>query len=204
MACRPEAPQGPHVVDVAATDASAIVVVDSGAVANADAAAESRHPPTGTYEVTARVVSDNCRPKYRSPEPWKTVVQASAEGEIAKVNIFLSAIPPSNATSAHERSDLSVEPRRETTRTTTPMPACPSYTSAQTMTITEAGPQGFTVAITVQHGDGKACSSLPPSKCTTRVEHVYRVIEALCPARCTRGLVFGRGIGGPNVDCRCP
>jgi hypothetical protein len=171
--------------------------------------AGSGYPPTGEYEITSRVVSDDCPHKYVPPSaPWRSLVQAAAEGKHAKVNVPLAAVPPSNDTRAMNRSDVIIEPRRQMKSTEIPMPACSSYARTRTMDVVESGPNGFTIAISVAYGDAIKCSSLPPSKCTTKVEHVYKLVNARCPAECTRGLVFRRGDGGPtgdvDVDCRCP
>jgi len=220
LACTPEAaPPRPPLVDLGSADSGArpsIAEADASASTEAPKvpadAGTSPYPPTGSYAITTRVISDDCRPKYTPPAPWDAIVQAGAERGVAKVNLLLSAIPPSNATSSSARSDLSVEPRRPTKRTSTPLPACASYTTAQTLEIVESGPAGFTVAISVEYGDASKCGGALPSKCTTKVEHVYKLVRSLCPAECTRGLVFRRpdagaamsGAGDAEADCRCP
>lgn len=163
----------------------------------------------GEYKVTERLVSSDCQPKFTPPsEPWTVQVQAGAEKNYAKVNVPLSAIPPSNATGSSARSDVVIEPRKPIKSTYVPMPQCPSYSLTRTMEIAEASAKSFKLLITVEHGNAIMCSALHPSKCTTKVEQVYEVVHASCAAECTRGIVFrGAGDAGAtrlDVDCRCP
>ncbi len=187
---------------------------DDGAQTAQDAG--SPYPPTGEYTVTERVVSDDCRPAYKPPEPWTASVQAGAERKYAKVNVPLVGIPSSNART-NDRSDAVIEPRKTVKETVVPFPACKAYTVTRSLDIVEASSKGFKIAVTVEHGDASQCSSTqPPSKCTTKVEQSYALTRAVCAAECTRGFVFhvrdggapgtmdGGGSAPMEADCRCP
>jgi len=224
--CAKEPAQPPPNVDVPVAngtpDAGAIPIASASATseapaldggggggANASAIASSPFPPTGEYKVTERLVSSDCQPKFTPPsEPWTVQVHAGAEKNYAKVNVPLSAIPPSNATGSSARSDVVIEPRKPIKSTYVPMPQCPSYSLTRTMEIAEASAKSFKLLITVEHGNAIMCSALHPSKCTTKVEQVYEVVHASCAAECTRGIVLrGAGDAGStrlDVDCRCP
>lgn len=214
VGCANEGARRPTQLEIRAVEGGAPTAVSPAvAVARPTASTEppdagSPYPPTGEYSVTARVVSDDCRPAYQAPaSPWSVVVQAGAERGHAKVNVPLAAVPPSSATATHARSDAVIAPRKPVSGTSVPMPACPSYTRKRTVEVVDASSTRFTIAITVEHGDATACSGLWPSKCTTKVEQTFELARAFCPAECTRGLVFRGGDGGApaaDVDCRCP
>lgn len=212
--CANEGARRPTSVEIGAVEGGAPTAVSPSVSAPRSAAsteptdAGSPYPPTGEYSVTARVVSDDCRPAYQPPTAaWSAVVQAGAERGYAKVNVPLSAVPPSSAVATNARSDAVIAPRKAVTGTTTPSPACPGYTRKRTVEVVGASSARFTIAITVEHGDASACSGVGPSKCTTKVEQSFELARAFCPAECTRGIVFRRGDGGApsaDVDCRCP
>jgi len=217
-ACAPETPPKPATVDVGAANAAPGIAVSDAAppTTTAPDAGASLYPPSGRYQVSVKVISDDCQMKYKPPQPWETIVQAGAEQRkdrtwYFKLNIALSAIPPSNATHSSARSDFVIQPKKPANKqTATPLPQCSSYQVTRTMEVTQHDNQGFTVAITVEHGDSIMCSSLQPSKCTTKIEQEYKVTENVCPAECTRGLSIKHLDGGltdPSkieADCRCP
>lgn len=164
-------------------------------------------PPTGQYEITARVVSDTCTPAYAPPEPWTTRVMAAAEGDIAKVNLVLAAIPPSTSTTSSARSDFRLEPGHSFERHLVPVVGCPDFAIDATHTMKSVAADRFTTAVEVTYGDPGAYEVPGPTKCTTVVEYDHRLVEKECSARCTRGARPRHP--GPaaeivwDVDCRC-
>jgi hypothetical protein len=177
------------------------------ATANVVAERPAEPPPTGQYEITARVVSDTCTPAYVAPEPWRARVMATAEGEIAKVNLVLAAIPPSSSTTNQARSDFRLEPGYTFQRAHKPVPACSDFARSTTHTMKSVSADGFTTAVEVVFGDADGCEVPGPTKCTTVVEYDHRVVEAECAARCTYGARPRHPGPAPeivwDVDCRC-
>lgn len=165
-------------------------------------------PPTGMYEITARVVSDTCAPTWTPPAPWRSFVQSAAEKGIAKVNLGLAAVPPSNQPTPAARSDFRIQPREPTHHTFSP-PDCAGYTAERTFEITAANKDGFTLAITVAHGAPGTCAPTFPANCTTSIEQSFRVVEPMCRAECFRGAkladpsVTDVAAQKWDVDCRC-
>src|SRR5262245_49719778 len=84
----------------------ALVACDANSPTETDA---SPFPPTGSYEVSVRVLADDCTPAYVAPATWRQQVFAAAENGAGKVNIPLSAVPPSTSTRASARSDFRME-----------------------------------------------------------------------------------------------
>lgn len=162
-------------------------------------------PPTGVYEVTARVVADTCSPAYRPPAPWRRFVAVAGEKDVAKANVPLSAIPPSSDARTAARSDLLLRPRTPLAHRFAP-PDCRGYTADRRFEVTGHSPDGFTVAISVTHGDAGACAPTFPANCTTEVEHRYALVESQCPASCYRGARPDPASEDPErmlVDCDC-
>lgn len=157
-------------IDVTALDGSAGAVV-----ATSDDAGAPVVPASGEYEVTEKVLADDCRPEFKALEPWRATVQASASAEKgeARVNIPLIGIPPLGARSGRDRMDVWIAPRRVAKAQVVPLAQCFSYVVTRSVEITEASARGFTVMVTVEHGDSMKCSSIQPAHCTTRVEQRY-------------------------------
>ncbi|MBL9100778.1 MAG: hypothetical protein JNL82_07465 [Myxococcales bacterium] len=169
-------------------------------------------PPSGLYEVTTRVVADDCTPKYTPPAATTRVrVDARAEGERARVNVPLSGLPPARSAGAAMRSDFVVVPA-------TPVKeglgdGCGP--SMREFVATAASREGFTLAITSTFGRrNEACDAAAvPQQCTTTIEQAYRVVSFECAAECHAGQKARppREDGtqwAPDervmVDCRCP
>src|SRR6185503_16395573 len=121
-ACEPAAESGP-----AKQSATAPTPAAAPSSAAAPSPAASNNPPTGTYEITARVISDDCQPAYVPPPPWRSFVVAKAAEGIVKVNAALAAIPPATDVQSSARSDLMLVPAKVVEHTTTPVLACASY-----------------------------------------------------------------------------
>lgn len=149
--------------------------------------------------------------KYAPPKPWEERVFAGAKGNQAKANIRMVAIPPSNATDgpATNRSDVVFEPPRPWKATFMPLRQCPTYTTAVSSEVKAADPRGFTVVMTVEHGEANGCSAQPPSTCTTKIERRYALVKHLCKPECTFGVKAPASAGAEaasapaEVDCRC-
>lgn len=169
-------------------------------------------PPSAVYEVTVKVVADDCAPKYTAPAPWRVRVDGKAEGEVAKVNVPLSAMPPRSDTATAQRSDFVVVPATPVTQKPS-SPVCGM--GERTIEVRGASREGFTLAITsVFPARPDGCDAAVPEKCTTKIEQVYRVVEFLCAAECYAGQkprppkADGTGYrideDRLTVDCKCP
>lgn len=180
---------------------------DAGEPAKADAGPE-KHPPTGNYEITTRIVSDTCTPAYVAPEPWRGFVQSAAEKDVAKLNIGLMAVPPSSDTRLSARSDFRLRMSEPVRHTFSP-PDCAGYTAERSFEISDANKDGFKLTITVTHGDPGTCAPTFPSNCMTKVEQSFRAVEPMCRAECTRGArltdptVADLSAQTWTVDCKC-
>jgi hypothetical protein len=196
----------------ASATASSPSSLDEGAAGeDAALAAPTNAPPTGDYRVEVTVVSEDCAVKYKPPAPWNERVFAGAKGKNAKANVRMVAIPPSSATDGPptNRSDVVFEPRKPWKSSFMPLRQCPTYATAVTAEVKAADTTGFTVVMTVEHGDSSACPGPQPSKCTTKIERKYTLTRMLCKPECTAGILPRAGTfpmdaaPEPDVDCRC-
>ncbi|MBK8714841.1 MAG: hypothetical protein IPN32_08860 [Deltaproteobacteria bacterium] len=164
----------------------------------------SSSPPSGTYSVSTRVVTDDCGVATASTQRG-LLVAAAAEHGVVRINVPMPTASPGGATTT-ARSDftLGAAPR---VHETTPDPACPAYTVTRSTELRNAGAEGFEVVATTSYGDAGACASAAPQRCTTSVIHQFTLTEFACSAECSRGHRFvDDPQGGPpqwQVECRC-
>jgi hypothetical protein len=165
-------------------------------------------PPTGIYEVSVHVKADDCSPAYAAPAPWRTRVLAQAEGDVAKVNLPLSAIPPSTKTTSSARSDFRLDPGYEVARKHTPVPSCTDFSIDYVYSLMDVARDGFALSVEAKYGAAGPCPVPEPTACTTQVQYDYELVERECAAECTYGErpapAAGKAtIGNWEVDCRC-
>ncbi len=161
-------------------------------------------PPAGTYEVTARVVADDCVPKYVPPQPWRALVHGKAERGLASVNVPVTALPPTSDTSVRQRSDFAVTQAKPLTRY---LEAGTCGPSTRILAIKDASRDGFTLVITSTFGPTLAnCTASLPTSCTTTVEHVHVLREPTCAAESFRAAKAAQEYSEnpASILCRCP
>lgn len=214
-ACTEDAPSGARREDKAAPSAGAAAALlgssSPSPVEDAGPPPSARLPPTGDYRVEVSVVSDDCAVKYTPPKPWEERVFVGAKGKQVRANIRMVAIPPSNATAgpATNRSDVAFEPPKPWKATFMPLRQCPAYTTVVSSEVKSADPTGFSIGMTVEHGESKGCAAQPPSSCTTKIERRYVLVKHLCKPECTFGTKSSPDVDPldasptPDVDCRC-
>lgn len=149
-------------------------------------------PPTGNYEVTVKVVSDDCTPRYAPPPAWQVFVDAKAGAGRAQVNVPLSALPPTTQTRTAARSVFVVMPAAPLTHRNDAIACGPA---SRTFEVIRASREGFTLAISTVYGERASCEKEQPAKCTTKIEQVYRLTELVCAAQCQ----YDAG----KPDCQC-
>lgn len=159
--------------------------------------------PSGRYAVTATVVESDCGPDVSAVAPWEETVLLAAEAGWVKVNVRLPAV---GRASAWARQDLRLDAHEELRRRIAPIAECWQY-EVETTTSGRLVEGGLVVARTVAYGDASSCGAKAPSRCVARTEYRYTLLEAECPAECTRGArpVSGERPGSIElaVDCSC-
>ena len=127
----------------------------------------------------------------------------AAEGGRVKVNVRLPAL---GRASAWARQDLRLDEPEERQRRVAPIAECWQY-EVETTTSGRLVEGGLVVQRTAAYGDASGCGAPAPSQCTARTEYRYTLLEAQCPAECTRGArsVPGKraGIVELEIDCAC-
>lgn len=169
----------------------------------------SPFPPTGSYDVSMRVLADDCSPAYVAPPSWRQQVFAAAENGAGKVNIPLSAVPPSTSTRSSARSDFLMETGYTVRRQMKPAGGCDALAIDYVYTVQKMSPAGFELVVDVEYGDAGACAATTPTSCSTKVQYDYALVESQCAAECTRGSLPTPRASihddkDANVDCRCP
>jgi hypothetical protein len=167
------------IVDAGPEPSLAPVAVDGGSL-----------PPTGEYDVIARIVADDCATKEPVPQRMKLLVlgRAYSDGRIG-ANMPM----PEGA-----RSDVGIEPRRPVTGKLHPDRACPGYTIERTVEITAATHDMIRLLRTDTKGDPSVCGK-PGTACATKTEFTYGLVKELCAAGCNPKM----GPGVSVVDCIC-
>lgn len=169
----------------------------------------STFAPSGLYDISTRVLADDCSPAYAPPATWRERVFTAAEDGHAKVNLPLSGLPPQGLTRATARSDFSLEPGFSRTDRMKPVRDCDAFTIDYAYTLQRPSSKGFELVVDVTYGDPGSCKTTSPTSCTTKVQYDYVLATAECAAECTRGVRPAKtGVSdGPVewlVDCRCP
>lgn len=141
-------------------------------------------PPTGMYQVTARVLSDSCVPAWVPPAPWRSFVEAEATRDRAELEVSVSAVPPETRTDLDLRHGVKLRPALGSRRKFI-NPDCPTPIGEEFMEILGVARDGFTLAISVTRDENGGCVTQPA--CMTRVEHEFQLVEPMCAASCTRG-----------------
>lgn len=169
----------------------------------------SPFPATGMYDVSMRVLADDCTPAYVAPAPWRQQVFAAAENGSAKVNVPLSAVPPSTSKRSAARSDFVMKADYTVRRTMQPAGGCEDLAIDYVYTLQRFSPAGFELVVDVAYGDADACAATTPTSCSTKVQYDYTLVESQCPAECTRGSrpTPRASIDDETplaIDCGCP
>jgi hypothetical protein len=165
-------------------------------------------PPSGFYDRTADVVSDDCTPHIALPPAGRYAVMAQVGKQGPAVNVPLdvslrAGSPDNGVANSSARMDLLAARDFGFTTTMHPAAMCHEYTVTRTVKVTDVSHDRFRVDVNYNYGATTGCSPAPtPASCAIEFAETFRLVEAKCEARCNTRTAFGDG--GIEMSCQCP